>query len=182
MNARAAFGARARCRPTTSRSAARSRTRCCLQATAALTRCPAWCASPPNRSSPARLLRGLHVRLELADRLRTAEQRGSGRSNANPLLFGRVSDGTRTRGRRDHNPELYQLSYAHQGRLSIAALRGGGRSRCCDRAPSRRWRRRTALRSPDAALSGGRRSCDRRRRPAADRPRRRRSAPRRRRR
>jgi hypothetical protein len=26
-----------------------------------------------------------------------------------------VSDGTRTRGRRDHNPELYQLSYAHQG-------------------------------------------------------------------
>src|SRR5215204_5436150 len=26
----------------------------------------------------------------------------------------RVSDGTRTRGRRDHNPELYQLSYAHQ--------------------------------------------------------------------
>ncbi len=26
-----------------------------------------------------------------------------------------MSDGTRTRGRRDHNPELYQLSYAHQG-------------------------------------------------------------------
>ena len=25
-----------------------------------------------------------------------------------------MSDGTRTRGRRDHNPELYQLSYAHQ--------------------------------------------------------------------
>ena len=25
-----------------------------------------------------------------------------------------VSDGTRTRDRRDHNPELYQLSYAHQ--------------------------------------------------------------------
>ena len=24
-----------------------------------------------------------------------------------------VSDGARTRGRRDHNPELYQLSYAH---------------------------------------------------------------------
>ena len=24
-----------------------------------------------------------------------------------------MSDGTRTRGRRDHNPELYQLSYAH---------------------------------------------------------------------
>ena len=27
-----------------------------------------------------------------------------------------MSDGTRTRGRRDHNPELYQLSYAHQAR------------------------------------------------------------------
>ena len=27
-----------------------------------------------------------------------------------------VSDGIRTRDRRDHNPELYQLSYAHQGR------------------------------------------------------------------
>jgi hypothetical protein len=28
----------------------------------------------------------------------------------------RVSDGIRTRDRRDHNPELYQLSYAHQAR------------------------------------------------------------------
>jgi hypothetical protein len=28
--------------------------------------------------------------------------------------FVRVSDGIRTRDRRDHNPELYQLSYAHQ--------------------------------------------------------------------
>ena len=28
--------------------------------------------------------------------------------------FGRVSDGIRTRDRRDHNPELYQLSYAHR--------------------------------------------------------------------
>jgi len=28
--------------------------------------------------------------------------------------FMRVSDGIRTRDRRDHNPELYQLSYAHQ--------------------------------------------------------------------
>jgi hypothetical protein len=28
--------------------------------------------------------------------------------------FLRVSDGIRTRDRRDHNPELYQLSYAHQ--------------------------------------------------------------------
>ena len=34
-----------------------------------------------------------------------------------------MSDGTRTRGRRDHNPELYQLSYAHQDGSSIAAIR-----------------------------------------------------------
>jgi hypothetical protein len=27
----------------------------------------------------------------------------------------RVSDGIRTRDRRDHNPELYRLSYAHHG-------------------------------------------------------------------
>jgi hypothetical protein len=29
--------------------------------------------------------------------------------------FWRVSEGTRTPDRRDHNPELYQLSYAHRG-------------------------------------------------------------------
>ena len=34
----------------------------------------------------------------------------------------RVSDGTRTRGRRDHNPELYQLSYAHQATVSLAVI------------------------------------------------------------
>ena len=43
---------------------------------------------------------------------------------ANPglrhLTNGRgVSDGTRTRDRRDHNPELYQLSYAHQARRRV---------------------------------------------------------------
>jgi hypothetical protein len=37
--------------------------------------------------------------------------------------LGGVSDGTRTRGRRDHNPELYQLSYAHQATPSLAAIR-----------------------------------------------------------
>jgi hypothetical protein len=31
----------------------------------------------------------------------------------------RVSDGIRTRGRRDHNPELYQLSYAHQAGVEV---------------------------------------------------------------
>ncbi len=35
-----------------------------------------------------------------------------------------MSDGTRTRGRRDHNPELYQLSYAHRATRSLAARQG----------------------------------------------------------
>jgi ketosteroid isomerase-like protein len=34
--------------------------------------------------------------------------------------FLRVSDGIRTRDRRDHNPELYQLSYAHQADPNLA--------------------------------------------------------------
>ena len=36
----------------------------------------------------------------------------------------RVSDGTRTRDRLDHNQELYQLSYAHRARSNVAV--GGG--------------------------------------------------------
>jgi hypothetical protein len=38
--------------------------------------------------------------------------------------FVRVSDGTRTRDRLDHNQELYHLSYAHRdaGRLSRSAF------------------------------------------------------------
>jgi len=41
----------------------------------------------------------------------------------------RVSDGTRTRDRLDHNQELYQLSYAHHGDLPVtwyAAFGVGG--------------------------------------------------------
>ena len=34
-------------------------------------------------------------------------------------LFWKVSDGDRTRDRRNHNPELYQLSYAHHGRPAV---------------------------------------------------------------
>jgi hypothetical protein len=34
-------------------------------------------------------------------------------------LFVRVSDGTRTRDRLDHNQELYQLSYAHQATVGM---------------------------------------------------------------
>ena len=35
-----------------------------------------------------------------------------------------MSDGTRTRGRLDHNQELYQLSYAHRATLNLAAAMG----------------------------------------------------------
>jgi hypothetical protein len=37
-----------------------------------------------------------------------------------------VSDGTRTRDRRDHNPELYQLSYAHQESTQSSSARAVG--------------------------------------------------------
>jgi hypothetical protein len=30
-----------------------------------------------------------------------------------------VDDGTRTRDRRDHNPELYRLSYVHRERAEV---------------------------------------------------------------
>jgi hypothetical protein len=34
-----------------------------------------------------------------------------------------VSEGTRTPDRLDHNQELYQLSYAHHGRMNLPAVR-----------------------------------------------------------
>ena len=37
--------------------------------------------------------------------------------------FAKVSDGTRTHDRLDHNQELYQLSYAHRGVLNLALPR-----------------------------------------------------------
>ena len=36
-------------------------------------------------------------------------------------LLVRVSEGTRTPDRLDHNQELYQLSYAHRAALNLAA-------------------------------------------------------------
>ena len=62
-----------------------------------------------------------------------------------------MSDGTRTRGRRDHNPELYQLSYAHQAGLSIAP----------DQSTESRGSRRSSqpgshqFRSPSARMTAG---------------------------
>jgi hypothetical protein len=45
----------------------------------------------------------------------------SAREPAISRTFVRVSDGTRTHDRLDHNQELYQLSYAHRGGLNLAA-------------------------------------------------------------
>ena len=44
----------------------------------------------------------------------------------------RVSDGIRTHDRLDHNQELYQLSYAHRGRLNLASCRPSGRTSALD--------------------------------------------------
>jgi hypothetical protein len=45
------------------------------------------------------------------------EQNAKRGRNAAPLSL-EVADGTRTRGHRDHNPELYQLSYRHRARTA----------------------------------------------------------------
>ena len=37
-------------------------------------------------------------------------------------MLRREDDGTRTRGHRDHNPELYQLSYVLRGRLRLVQV------------------------------------------------------------
>ncbi len=44
--------------------------------------------------------------------------------SAEPFLL-KVSDGTRTRDRLDHNQELYQLSYAHRAGSNVAVVGGG---------------------------------------------------------
>ena len=61
---------------------------------------------------------------------------GASRHGEYELSAEGVSEGTRTPDRLDHNQELYQLSYAHQGRSNLAeaprlsvAGRCGGRSR-----------------------------------------------------
>jgi hypothetical protein len=51
------------------------------------------------------------------------EASGSGNSRFAATSW-KVSDGTRTRDRLDHNQELYQLSYAHQAETSLAVRAG----------------------------------------------------------
>ncbi len=58
-----------------------------------------------------------------------------------------MSDGTRTRDRRDHNPELYQLSYAHQGRPNLAVGRRRADAQTGRRRPPRPARRRAPVRA-----------------------------------
>jgi hypothetical protein len=55
--------------------------------------------------------------------------RSRARTTVKPALyrrFRRVSEGTRTPDRLDHNQELYQLSYAHQARPHNPSLRASG--------------------------------------------------------
>jgi hypothetical protein len=57
----------------------------------------------------------------------------------NPAWTGdsvRVSEGTRTPDRRDHNPELYQLSYAHQEGVESRARAGRSPTSECPRQDS----------------------------------------------
>ena len=44
--------------------------------------------------------------------------------------FMKVSEGTRTPDRLDHNQELYQLSYAHRGDLNLPSPASRNRTRC----------------------------------------------------
>jgi hypothetical protein len=55
-----------------------------------------------------------------------------------------VSDGTRTRGHRDHNPVLYQLSYTHRGDRADTPDVGA------DRLPRDRQRKRSPTGHSDA--------------------------------
>ena len=45
--------------------------------------------------------------------------RSSAEKPPDSRTFVKVSDGTRTHDRLDHNQELYQLSYAHRGKLNL---------------------------------------------------------------
>ena len=50
---------------------------------------------------------------------RTKLARASAQKIADSWAFMKVSEGTRTPDRLDHNQELYQLSYAHRGKLNL---------------------------------------------------------------
>src|SRR6266542_3970545 len=61
-----------------------------------------------------------------------------------------VTDGTRTHNHRDHNPGLYQLSYGHRGRDSLARTRAASRLRGRCRSTRGPAARRTSAARPAA--------------------------------
>jgi hypothetical protein len=79
---------------------------------------------------------------------RCLKRRGDLRRTPKVPMTTRVSEGTRTPDRLDHNQELYQLSYAHRARSSVAV-----RAR---RTGARRGRRRSRTRGgPPGGRGGG---------------------------
>jgi hypothetical protein len=65
--------------------------------------------------------------------VQASKRNGSGESSkpgkpTSTSGFVRVSEGTRTPDRLDHNQELYQLSYAHRGVLNLAPPRTCGKA------------------------------------------------------
>ena len=121
----------------------------------------------PRRSS----IRGGDIRIFGDCRGVQAEMRISARSGLAPVKG--VADGSRTRDRRDHNAELYQLSYSHLARPNLACGAGGWCRGCPHWAlPAGSSLNLTPARSSPALLGsaagrGGLRPCYRRlRRPS----------------
>ena len=76
-------------------------------------------------------------RLELS-RPKALEPKSSVYTNFTPSASG-VDDGARTHDNRNHNPGLYQLSYAHQSLTLMPGSHGApGRIRTCDHPLRRR--------------------------------------------
>jgi hypothetical protein len=73
--------------------------------------------SARRRCTGAKWYNEVVQRLSVPRRAASSEER---KGPANRGLSERVSEGTRTPDRLDHNQELYQLSYAHRGGLNLA--------------------------------------------------------------
>jgi hypothetical protein len=82
----------------------------------------------PRQAFPAPRIRERRSRSPSRAKTKQRKEEGSGSCFAHPepddaamrrFAAGRVSDGTRTRDRLDHNQELYLLSYAHQATVGM---------------------------------------------------------------
>ena len=93
-------------------------------AAASSRRCASGWASTSTRSAASSRRRrrygGRPARPFPRSRISTTYARTTATLSAEPAgrAGARVADGTRTRGHRDHNPELYQLSYRHRARTA----------------------------------------------------------------